>query len=359
MNEKQNNGHVLDQEKNNNFLSFITDQDPACIVDFQRHHIQSIGERLGKGSYGNVYVVKTKNDQQYALKIMMHDTDVKHHEFHKNIIQNEIEMLNILYTAKVKWVPKFYGSWTCNCVLDEKKKGCDTTNHTQKKNDCYFILMEAFECDLSHHLTTSRPDIELYSQMFEIALELGAMGIVHGDLKLSQFLIRFQPQSKRIARIALTDFGFSTRIDETTETASNAWCRTVWDFSKFRIPNKITLIERYCWAMYMNVLQLIAALAFEPRLQLADGSVLVGFEFNKDDTQIFQSLVDPVQLSAMHKYINYRFAAIQAQQNKQNKQNTTSSFSSSLTYILNLSNLLPPVFHTYKKTRTQPIRVND
>ena len=65
-----------------------------------------IQKRLGKGGFGDVYLVQDINDgKKYALKIMLEN---KNSKGNKNRFKNEIEILKGLYELNPSYILKLY-----------------------------------------------------------------------------------------------------------------------------------------------------------------------------------------------------------------------------------------------------------
>jgi hypothetical protein len=94
-----------------------------------------------------------------------------------------------------KIVPFLYDYWLC------KKMKMNILTE-----DRFISIYEAWEGDGKDLVFKMGPTPEIVTRLFKLAIALGLLGIVHGDLKLDQFIYRHKNGK---LEIAVTDFGFS------------------------------------------------------------------------------------------------------------------------------------------------------
>lgn len=340
-----------DKEKENEGMPFILENDKQCLLEFQRHDINAIQRLLGRGTYGDVFLVRDANQKVYALKVMRPSS-----AYQREVVQNEIAVLSFLRACKANHVPQFYGSWECPCFSFLPWP-------SSRNSTCYFVLMEAFDINASEYFSnTYRPTRGMLAHLFVMVMELGALGIVHGDLKLAQFLFRLSADKKEATEAVLTDFGFSSLMvadDYKKKPASTGWCRQIWKFDYFALPecHHKDLVIKKIWAIYLNVIQLISDLLYEecvfvlPEPGDSRFGMITGFSFTKEDEAIFAACCDPVQYSMMHRYIGAMHRKLEDKYSPYQHTNKTGGGGSVQALIMDLSLLLPPFFQEYRDNR--------
>lgn len=184
-------------------------------------------ERIGEGSEGAVYAVcrlqndKDKQDCKYAVKIR----DITYTS-EGELAVKEYQFLKLLQDAKYpvakddqlkSMVPRVYDHFQCWMGLE----------HGSYDHEDY-LVMEKFDGDLDskseervnsidrfrglHEGITRNIYVFTYNElvdMFRIAVNLGKLGVMHGDLKPNQFLYKGK-DIRQVDSICVSDFGFSS-----------------------------------------------------------------------------------------------------------------------------------------------------
>ena len=156
-----------------------------------------IQKRLGKGGFGDVYLVQDINDgKKYALKIMLENKNSKEN---KNRFKNEIEILKGLYELNPSYILKLY---------DEGE--FITKNKVER---LYFVVDYAEKGDLCPYICINGGLGEYYGKiLFKKILEgiqfCHSYNVCHLDIKIPNILLdeKFNP--------IIIDFGLSKSISD-------------------------------------------------------------------------------------------------------------------------------------------------
>lgn len=116
------------------------------------------------------------------------------------------------FLAPLGITPQYYGAFA-RYEYTSSNRFRECLNYAQLD-----IIMQRFDGDVysliesreRHYLTQNELD-----RLFQIAIEMGKWGVVHGDLKLDQFLYRLI--SSKQNEIVVTDFGFTGFLEEVIE----------------------------------------------------------------------------------------------------------------------------------------------
>lgn len=161
----------------------------ACM----RKYIAQVGVKLGEGKHGAIVPACKDTNCKYVLKISDEIEDAQKEVFFLKLLQNE--KLN-----GEPMVPMLFDNWLCSYPIQLG------TMHS-------FIVVDRWDSDMyalgalrmsqtkSSSLVFTKSEIK---RMFCLAFLLGVFGIIHGDLKLDQYLQRNDGKL-----IVITDFGFS------------------------------------------------------------------------------------------------------------------------------------------------------
>jgi hypothetical protein len=241
------------------------------IKNLERQECEAIvrkyerGKTLGQGAFGAVYEACVNiNDCKYAVKAAKSDDS---DEINAN--QRDPYFLEVLQEKKLDGsniVPRIYDSWSC-------RSQDDVTIYT---------VMDRWQGNMES-LALHRPGRAYYRsellRMFRIAVFLGQLGIIHGDLKPDQFLYRNSGGDSEALEIVVADFGFSGG-GKYQYTARVGWpanggigCPEAWtelDWCKdgkypcpADDPAMYPTSSKISYPSYINVLHLEAVLIFD------------------------------------------------------------------------------------------------
>lgn len=155
---------------------------------------------IAYGATGTIASVQ-KSGNPYILKVVPFIIEDEELENRREMFNREVFYLNLLQPLGI--TPKLYASWICE--------------------DCGYYVMDRWDGDLD---SLMEKDLELitritrtslslkipedwWNRIKEILKILSSQGIIHGDLKLDQFLYRWLDKEKKQIEICLTDFEFS------------------------------------------------------------------------------------------------------------------------------------------------------
>jgi hypothetical protein len=115
-------------------------------------------------------------------------------------------------------VPTLYDHW--KCPMDLSTLFGNNPNAKPEPSNVYFVLMDVWDGSFDDLVweegtylepgprsSKPYPSIQLLARAFRIAYVIGMLGIIHGDLKLDQFLYRRKADGSYT--LCITDFGFS------------------------------------------------------------------------------------------------------------------------------------------------------
>uniref|UniRef100_A0A8C5LV41 Serine/threonine-protein kinase PLK n=1 Tax=Leptobrachium leishanense TaxID=445787 RepID=A0A8C5LV41_9ANUR len=148
------------------------------------------GKLLGKGAFGRCYKFTDVSSRQvFAVKMIAHTRKI--HMLHRGGVEKEIELHSQL---KHKNIVRFY-------------------HHFQDQKYMYMVLEYCRHKSLAHILRVRKlmtePEVRYYmKQIVHGVLFLHQQGIIHRDLKLSNFFI-----SKNMI-VKIGDFGLATTVDQ-------------------------------------------------------------------------------------------------------------------------------------------------
>ena len=190
---------------------------------------------LEKGTYGQVYKIYLKSDQEakYALKKMDLNEGEKYYKMKEDEILKEIDILKIisLHIKKLKSIPRYYGYFIISdpqisqisyCLIFELKDGSLKGLIENRSQDIKVIRKFAID--------------EIYATLqvlLNIMTYLQLNSITHRDLKPGNILFTNLLDNKTIQYKSLTliDFGGS---------------KCLLPYNSVNIDNTIIMTKRYC-----------------------------------------------------------------------------------------------------------------
>ena len=147
----------------------------------------SLQTKLGEGVHGTVWQVCDQSGCDWVVKIITDPDSVQA----RYAIAWEVFILRRLTQTAPRVVPILREAWLCNGVGYIILEKMDGTVQSMLVKQGYLQVV----------------DIEM---MVLICVQLGTVGVLHGDLKLDQFLVKNHPSSKAIY---IADFGLSRMSD--------------------------------------------------------------------------------------------------------------------------------------------------
>jgi serine/threonine protein kinase len=169
---------------------------------------------LGKGGQGEAIAVcmpstaDTSTDCPYVLKVAQGG---------RFGWQRELSAMIYMQTRPTRnghrVTPRLHDAWYCNPATNKTGDARSSTPPTDTANAAgteYYLLMERFDGSLLDYectfngLTPPMLPAQIATAMFAIAEHLDAVGVVHGDLKPSNFLYR-----RATNTVVVADFGHS------------------------------------------------------------------------------------------------------------------------------------------------------
>ncbi len=260
---------------------------------------------IAKGNWGTIYKVQLPNSSTlYALKVIHRDLvpPAKGTIDYRSVPDTEIKVLSLLNELRIPWVPTLHHTWEIETIL---KPGGNKTIGI--KQNVQYQLMDLFDTDLFAY---SQKWIALnettYSTAFQLGIELGLRGILHGDLYWNQFLLRLNADNS-IQSMVVSDFGFASNVlDRTNSWYLEGFTKSFWDIGFFHFIGDVNdQLKRKLFAIYLNVQQIVAALLFwranvfiTVRRQIR---IIKSFSFGKYQP-IFESLISRQQLKSIQMY---------------------------------------------------------
>ena len=195
-----------------------------------------LGE-IGKGSFGKVYKVDTKDNKRYALKVIKLTPDTR------EVAKNEEYMIAGL--TNEPWFVQVIATQTC----------------TVDGVESYLQLQKLYDGDLwklRKEISYSR---SILNRLVEICVELGSLGIVNTDIKPDNFL--YERVSKDQIFIVMTDLGLAVDLTQ-KKSIPVGWARSHWNckFLTFAVDAKDPdlIVKQQVFAIYLNVLTLTFSL---------------------------------------------------------------------------------------------------
>jgi hypothetical protein len=187
---------ITDDNSNKSIISIPvkTKDKNGCWQEYIKYKEQE--ENVGKGGYGNVFIVCKKNDCNYVVKVQELKNLAR-----KNIYEKDVYFLKHLQEQKNFSVPKLDSFWIC------KPKGSRISHG--------FIVMDKWQGNILELMRTHSTENELiipsncYDEMIKCITELNKLKIIHGDIHFKQFLFKEDELDKSKYQICLTDFGSS------------------------------------------------------------------------------------------------------------------------------------------------------
>lgn len=191
-----------------------------------------IGQKLGSGTWGVVYEAchPKLGVCNVAIKHLFTKEDVTTLNYHSSPAYRDIGLYTYLKSKTLNGrpiVPDIKGWEIVPCksfCKVHRNKACRA-----KSCQLFRIAMEKFDGNVDNLIDNiteehSQSDYQvipsdILTQMFQLAVRLGALGIVHGDLKLDQFLYRKTAEDAYDIRVI--DFGFSGAIPAARRSIHN------------------------------------------------------------------------------------------------------------------------------------------
>lgn len=207
---------------------------------------------IAKGNWGTVYKAM---DQQYQFRALKRIQRVNESPSppdidYRKVPDTEVEYLSRLNQEGVAWVPKLYAVWNVK----------DNINGSVYQSQ----LMELFDIDLfAYAKKWIALDSQTFDKPFQLAIELGFRGILHGDLKWNQFLLTLD-SNQAVRRIVLSDFGFASDVlDRTKSWFLEGFTKGLWRLGFFHYIEDVNdTLKRKLFAVYINIQQIIADLLY-------------------------------------------------------------------------------------------------
>jgi hypothetical protein len=166
----------------------------------KEHGVEKIGEKIGQGGYGAVYVAcKSQNDCEYVLKVV--DISALYKIFHGNYTMEEL-FSDHIYEVKVQQdvaarglAPKVLASWRCN--------------------QYYLIFSERFDTTLLNYVRKEKFDIRTAEAqaIVDAYRGLAKLGYSQNDAKMDNIVVNYDDQG--IITVNIIDFGLTYAKNDT------------------------------------------------------------------------------------------------------------------------------------------------
>lgn len=219
-----------------------------------------VKESIGSGAGSTVYRVVDKDKKEYALRVKM----VWNPKYNND---DDIKLKFLKKLQKYPWVAQLKGSWTTPCKSIFSKEFIDAHAADRMENyfgytdiekgvepTCYFQLQTLYEGSLHDFQLTT----EYLEQMCFICVQLGKLGIVHGDIKPDNFLLFSDPDpDTHTDRLVISDFEYAEELKlNTSKTIQSGWDIEAWKRRTINSPNTNDEKKLQSFATYFNLAQL-------------------------------------------------------------------------------------------------------
>ena len=187
------------------FLKWKDFLSPFILQNIEKFYL--FRERIGRGNFSTVNLVQKRDDnsQKFAVKTI-DKKKLKPNEL--NLIRHEAEIISSLnHENIIKFYHQFEDYHKTFYVL-ELVQGGDLLEYVFSKDK-----LDEQEARL------------IFSQLLEVVKYMHDKNILHRDLKPENILLKFSPESKKITKIKLIDFGFATYFCE--DDLPNLSCGTL------------------------------------------------------------------------------------------------------------------------------------
>jgi serine/threonine protein kinase len=167
--------------------------------------------------------------------------------FFSHLLNNEYELLkNNGFPISIHLSAGFQDGWICDnhgyMVLD--KWDNDLQNYLDRNGGIIRVDRSTFQLNISKYL---------FDAILRCIENFSNHGIIHGDLKLDQFLVRYDKNDKIVTDLCLNDFGFSFDFKNYKSPKELGWhfeswgCKTLQEFAfKYNLWNlDLQLFQRY------------------------------------------------------------------------------------------------------------------
>jgi len=245
-----------------------------------------LGKMVGKGTFSQVSEAKLSADEKtfgYALKVSF----LKDPDSDLEILERDNYFLNVLKPAAFGGkpiVPRIIDSWLCNEPEGGSISASSITEFLKQSRVTAYTLLEKWDGDMAF-LGEQRTGLRSFAftkseliAMFRLAILLGELGVVHGDLKPDQFLFRNQGKD-----VVIADFGFAGGKGYKYENAFLGWpsqakvlnCPPA--FTPLKCPGVCDTKNMYVgYCQYQNLMQLESSLLLIETFILEEGKQALG-----------------------------------------------------------------------------------
>ncbi len=192
-------------------------------------------KKLGNGAFGEVYLGENKKTKEkVAIKKIYHK---KMNDEQKMKIKNEVTNMMMMKCVNSVEFKDFF-----------------------KDNDFYYIIMELCDCNLEEYIKekgglNSLQVLPILNQLNNAFMIMVNNGIIHGDLKADNILIKYTNKEKTDFIVKLSDFGLSHELSFSgyaTNHMGNIYTTAPEIFTKEKYSNKCDLWSIGCIIYFMK-----------------------------------------------------------------------------------------------------------
>jgi serine/threonine protein kinase len=247
----------------------------SFVSDDFLDNIRQIRE-LGRGTYGNVYLIETQDGSQYAVKYMNIDSEDPHIGVSQSIL---LDIDSLIRLRNVRDVINVIGI-------------CYQTNPSNSSRIA--LILEAMDSNLRSFIdkTSLKDRLRLTPHLLEVMVRVAALmetlNIIHFDIKPQNVLVRGRDIQ---AQFKITDFGLAKAYigsnDISTDEVFTRWYRPP-EFLAVRNRSTFKIFAGDIWAIAITVLEFITGRPIFPGRDVANMLRLIYEAADTPDTSLLK-----------------------------------------------------------------------
>jgi len=259
--------------------------------------ISRLGKSIGFGAYGEVFEVKGQDGSHYVLKIAAYTPHSR--------LTNENDSKWLAELQENTWVVRLFKSWTMSdddarvilqesikerfllrfqqeisvaqdrmpsLTKDDKERSIRTIDYTRQRTLHLQLFVREYECQLQHRYqkdlfdlvenlfeTKQNPPLYILDRLVFICVALSAKGLIHGDIKMPNFMIDQDHKQQDRWNIVLGDFGYTGRASSCVPVRIG-WNSNDWGSEVVYPLKNSSEYELQIFALFINLEQLFQEL---------------------------------------------------------------------------------------------------